>query len=77
MVQKTEDNKTALIIIDIQNDYFPGGTMELASADDTSESSERIVLFRRRNACYPRATLALQEGAFFYPIQKVLKSIKV
>jgi nicotinamidase-related amidase len=25
MVQKTEDNKTALIIIDIQNDYFPGG----------------------------------------------------
>jgi nicotinamidase-related amidase len=39
MVQKTEekkeDNKTALIIIDIQNDYFPG-TMELASADDTA-----------------------------------------
>jgi nicotinamidase-related amidase len=36
MVQKTEDNKTALIIIDIQNDY-PGGTMELASADDTKK----------------------------------------
>jgi nicotinamidase-related amidase len=45
MVQKTEDNKTALIIIDIQNDYFPGGTMELASADDTAKESERIVLF--------------------------------
>jgi nicotinamidase-related amidase len=44
MVQKTEDNKTALIIIDIQNDYFPGGTMELASADDTA-AKQRIVLF--------------------------------
>jgi nicotinamidase-related amidase len=39
MVQKTEDNKTALIIIDIQNDYFPGGTMELASADDTAKAA--------------------------------------
>jgi hypothetical protein len=42
---KTEDNKTALIIIDIQNDYFPGGTMELASADDTAaKAAKRIVL---------------------------------
>jgi nicotinamidase-related amidase len=54
MVQKTEDNKTALIIIDIQNDYFPGGTMELASADDTAATS---VSYFRRNACYPRATI--------------------
>jgi hypothetical protein len=41
---KTEDNKTALIIIDIQNDYFPGGTMELASADDTAARKQRSVL---------------------------------
>ncbi len=25
--------KTALIIIDIQNDYFPGGRMELAGTE--------------------------------------------
>jgi nicotinamidase-related amidase len=43
MVQKTEDNKTALIIIDIQNDYFPGGTMELASADDTAAKAANVL----------------------------------
>jgi nicotinamidase-related amidase len=35
---------TALIIIDIQNDYSPGGTMELVSADDTA-GKKGIVLF--------------------------------
>jgi hypothetical protein len=48
MVQKTEDNKTALIIIDIQNDYFPGGTMELASADDTAKKANVLSYFRKK-----------------------------
>ena len=50
MVQKTkeisENNKTALIIIDIQNDYFPGGTMELVSADEAaSKAAPYAILF--------------------------------
>jgi nicotinamidase-related amidase len=80
MVQKTEDNKTALIIIDIQNDYFPGGTMELASADDTAAKAANVLSYfrKRRNACYPRATHRTSRRSYFlYPIQKVLKSIKV
>jgi nicotinamidase-related amidase len=48
MVQKTEDNKTALIIIDIQNDYFPGGTMELASADDTAAKAANVLSYFRK-----------------------------
>jgi nicotinamidase-related amidase len=48
MVQKTEDNKTALIIIDIQNDYFPGGTMELASADDTAKQRTYCLILEKK-----------------------------
>jgi nicotinamidase-related amidase len=78
MVQKTEDNKTALIIIDIQNDYFPGGTMELASADDTAAKAANVLSYFEKKKCLLSTQhIALQEGAYFYPIQKVLKSIKV
>jgi nicotinamidase-related amidase len=51
MVQKTEDNKTALIIIDIQNDYFPGGTMELASADDTAAKAANVLSYFEKKKC--------------------------
>jgi hypothetical protein len=54
--------------------------MELASADDTA-AKERNVLFILEKEEMPVIHvqhIALQEGAtFFYPIQKVLKSIKV
>jgi hypothetical protein len=72
---KTEDNKTALIIIDIQNDYFLAE--QLASADDTAAKAASVCLtLERRNACYPRATPRTSRRNFLYPIQKVLKSIK-
>ena len=32
---------TALLIIDIQNDYFPGGAMELEGADAAGANEER------------------------------------
>lgn len=31
--------KTALLLIDIQNDYFPGGRMELAGAEDAGKKA--------------------------------------
>ncbi len=34
---------TALIIIDMQNDYFPGGKMELKGALEASEQAERLL----------------------------------
>ncbi len=39
--------KTALILIDIQNDYFPGGKMELDSSVEASERAARLLAFFR------------------------------
>lgn len=72
MVQKTkelsENNKTALVIIDIQNDYFPGGTMELVSADDTVAKAESVLSYFRKEEMpvIHVQHLALQEGATFF-----------
>jgi hypothetical protein len=78
MVQKTEDNKTALIIIDIQNDYFPGGTMELASADDTAAKAANVLsYFRKEEMPVIHVQHRTSRRSYFYPIQKVLKSISM
>lgn len=40
---------TALLIIDIQNDYFPGGAMELAGADAAAaQAAKLLAAFRER-----------------------------
>ena len=38
---------TALILIDIQNDYFPGGKMELAGSVEASQRAARLLAFFR------------------------------
>jgi nicotinamidase-related amidase len=41
---------TALVLIDLQNDYFPGGTMELAGADAAvAQARELLGVFRDRS----------------------------
>lgn len=41
---------TALLIIDTQNDYFPGGRMELPNAESAGEKAGRLLQhFRERN----------------------------
>ena len=41
--------KTALILVDIQNDYFPGGKSELYKAEDAAQSAREILrIFRAR-----------------------------
>ena len=41
---------TALLIIDIQNDYFPGGKMELEGADAAAEKARKVLNdFRSKN----------------------------
>ena len=43
-------NKTALLLIDIQNDYFEGGTMTLVNANPASENASLILdEFRKEN----------------------------
>ena len=42
--------KQALIIVDIQNDYFPGGRMEIAGMEAAAKNAQCVLeLFRARN----------------------------
>lgn len=45
--QKTEH--TALLIIDVQNDYFPGGKMTLEKSVQAAENTRRILEYFRNN----------------------------
>ncbi len=38
---------TALILVDIQNDYFPGGKMELVGSLEASERAKQLLVFFR------------------------------
>ena len=42
--------KTALLIIDIQNDYFPGGKMELVGSIEAAAATTRLLAAFRMNA---------------------------
>jgi nicotinamidase-related amidase len=48
----------ALILVDIQNDYFPGGTMELTGMAEASDLARMVVSsFRKRRAhCFTFST---------------------
>jgi nicotinamidase-related amidase len=49
MVQKTEDNKTALIIIDIQNDYFPRNNgISIAQMIRAAKAASVLSYFRKK-----------------------------
>ncbi|TQX25832.1 isochorismatase family protein, partial [Clostridioides difficile] len=39
----------ALILIDIQNDYFKNGKCELFQSEETAENAKKILLFFRKN----------------------------
>ena len=40
----------ALVIIDMQNDYFSGGNMELSRIDIAAENTKKLLLFYRKRA---------------------------
>ena len=43
--------KKALILIDIQNDYFPGGRFELNQPDAAAQNAQRVLAyFKKRTA---------------------------
>ena len=59
---------TALIIIDLQNDYFPGGTMELDGAEAAAQRAKRVLdKFReeQRPVIHVRH-LSVRPGATFF-----------
>jgi len=62
------DNLTALILVDIQNDYFPGGKMALEGIDAAGVNAARLLSrFReKRRPVFHIRHLAAQPGATFF-----------
>jgi nicotinamidase-related amidase len=60
--------KTALILIDIQNDYFPGGKMELAGSIQTAAAATRLLAAFRKNgwSVYHVQHVSDRSGAYFF-----------
>lgn len=60
--------RTALLLVDIQNDYFPGGAMELVAMDEAAGNAAKV-LSRFREAggpVYHVQHLSVRPGAAFF-----------
>src|SRR5574341_2245726 len=59
---------TALLVIDIQNDYFPGGAMELEGATAAGEKAAVVIArFRKQNQPVIHVRhLSVRPGATFF-----------
>jgi nicotinamidase-related amidase len=59
---------TALLIIDIQNDYFPGGKMELEGADAAAQNAAKVLDKCRRGgmAVFHVRHLSTRPGSTFF-----------
>ncbi len=63
-------NKEALLIIDMQNDYFPGGANELVGAEKASQNAKAILeQFRSCNkpVVHIQHVSTRPEATFFIP----------
>lgn len=60
--------KTGLVIIDVQNDYFPGGKMELSCMENSAEKCRQILdSFRKKEApVFHIRHIAARKGAGFF-----------
>ncbi len=60
--------KTALLIIDVQNDYFPGGRMALPGAEEAAANIRQVLeLFRKKSLPVVHVQhISLREGATFF-----------
>lgn len=66
--QKRNMENTALLIIDVQNDYFPGGKMELAGAEAAGNNTKKILKYFRKNnlPVVHIRHISVNEGADFF-----------
>ncbi len=60
--------KTGLVLVDIQNDYFPGGAMELVSMESVASTSSTVLdTFReQKNPVYHIQHVSTRPGATFF-----------
>lgn len=62
--------RTALLLIDIQNDYFPGGKMELIGMHNAAENAQKLISdFRKKNlpVVYIQHLAIKPNASFFIP----------
>jgi nicotinamidase-related amidase len=61
-------SQSALILVDIQNDYFPGGSFELVGIEKAAENAQRLLQqFREKQApIFHIQHLATHPGATFF-----------
>ncbi|MBE4949028.1 cysteine hydrolase family protein [Chryseobacterium culicis] len=66
--QKQKMENTALLIIDVQNDYFPGGKMILDKAEQAGKNAAKILDYFRRNnlPVIHIQHISTSEGASFF-----------
>ncbi|NOY08326.1 MAG: cysteine hydrolase [Spirochaetes bacterium] len=60
----------ALVIIDVQKDYFPGGRMEVVNSEEAAEMAKSLLYaFRRKNKIivHIRHISTKEDAAFFLP----------
>jgi nicotinamidase-related amidase len=59
---------TGLILVDIQNDYFPGGNMELVSMEEASSKAKDLLFLFRKNQqpTFHVQHISEDEGATFF-----------
>ena len=60
--------KTALLLVDIQNDYFPGGCMELDGMNEAGSRAQELLGLFRQNAwpVFHIQHIAARPGATFF-----------
>ena len=64
--------KTALLLVDIQNDYFPHGKMEYNPVEASEYASQLLQFFRTKNEpIFHIQHVAIKRTLLFPPIQKV------
>jgi nicotinamidase-related amidase len=61
-------SSTALVVIDIQNDYFPGGKMELEGADAAGAQAAKALAWARKGGVpiFHIRHLSVRPGATFF-----------
>lgn len=66
--QNNNLTNTALVIIDVQNDYFPGGKMSLVGAADAGQKVKQLLEYYRLHhmPVIHIKHIALQKGATFF-----------
>ena len=69
--------KLGLILVDIQNDYFPGGRMELVGISEAGQkAAELLAVFRDNNwPTFHVQHLSVRKGAAFFLLLSSLNKL--